>query len=112
MIGQLLSRSDAGYRRWLASITDDVVADGVLVFCRDSLLERNATYGIGDWLTGCLMIGQEAIGDSSSGATVAAVRCCGPTWAASARTTSMSSHPPSTCGRIPASPCHPTRSCR
>ncbi|MEV0457981.1 hypothetical protein [Catellatospora methionotrophica] len=59
MIEQLLSRSDAAYRRWLASITDDVVADGVLVFCRDSLLERNATYRIGEWLTGCLMIGQE-----------------------------------------------------
>jgi hypothetical protein len=29
------------------------------MFCRESLLERHTTYGIGEWLAGCLMIGQE-----------------------------------------------------
>jgi hypothetical protein len=59
MVEQLLSRTDAVYQRWLASITDDVVADGVVMFCLESLLERHTTYGIGEWLTGYLMIGQE-----------------------------------------------------
>jgi hypothetical protein len=59
MIEQLLSRTDAAYQRWLASIADDVVAGTVVVFCRESLLERHTTYGIGEWLPGCLMIGQE-----------------------------------------------------
>lgn len=59
MVEQLISRTDATYRRWLASVTDDVVADGVVVYCRESVLERNATYGVGEWLTGYLMIGQE-----------------------------------------------------
>ncbi|WP_433307933.1 hypothetical protein ACQP0U_16420 [Micromonospora sp. CA-269861] len=59
MIERLVSGTDAAYQRWLASVTDDVVADGVVVCCRESLLERNTTYGIGEWLTGYLMIGQE-----------------------------------------------------
>ncbi|MEW1586064.1 hypothetical protein AB0283_11510 [Micromonospora vinacea] len=59
MVEQLVSRTDAAYQRWLASIADDVVADGVVMYCLDSLLERNTTYGIGEWLPGYLMIGQE-----------------------------------------------------
>ncbi|MEU8153645.1 hypothetical protein AB0B94_08285 [Micromonospora sp. NPDC048986] len=59
MVEQLISRTDASYQRWLASVTDDVVADGVVMYCLASLLERNTTYGIGEWLTGHLMIGQE-----------------------------------------------------
>ena len=59
MVEQLLSRADAVYRRWLASITDDVVAGGVVMFCLESVLERHTTYGIGEWLPGYLMIGQE-----------------------------------------------------
>ncbi|GAA2394201.1 hypothetical protein [Dactylosporangium salmoneum] len=59
MVEQLISRTDAAYQRWLASVTDDVVADGVVMYCLESLLERNTTYGIGEWLTGYLMIGQE-----------------------------------------------------
>ncbi|MFC6022214.1 hypothetical protein ACFP2T_39410 [Plantactinospora solaniradicis] len=59
MVEQLISRTDAAYQRWLASVTDDVVADGVVMYCLESLLERNTTYGIGKWLTGYLMIGQE-----------------------------------------------------
>jgi hypothetical protein len=59
MVEQLLSRTDAVYQRWLASITDEFVADGVVMFCLESLLERHTTYGIGEWLTGYLMIGQE-----------------------------------------------------
>ncbi|MGA4731753.1 hypothetical protein ACPB67_30400 [Micromonospora taraxaci] len=59
MVEQLVSRTDAAYRRWLASVTDDVAADGVVVYCRESLPERNTTYAIGEWLTGYLMIGQE-----------------------------------------------------
>ncbi len=58
-VEQLVSRTDAAYQRWLASVTDDVVTDHVLMYCRESLLERNTTYGIGEWLTGFLMIGQE-----------------------------------------------------
>ncbi|SDZ67144.1 hypothetical protein SAMN05421684_8360 [Asanoa ishikariensis] len=60
MVEQLISRTDAAYQRWLASVTDDVVADGVVVYCLESLLERNTTYGIGQWLTRYLMIGQES----------------------------------------------------
>ncbi|MFF3405254.1 hypothetical protein ACFYW8_03370 [Streptomyces sp. NPDC002742] len=56
---QLISRTDAAYQRWLASVTDDVVAGGVVMYCLESLLERNTTYGIDEWLTGYLMIGQE-----------------------------------------------------
>ncbi|MEU7775965.1 hypothetical protein AB0C44_32005 [Micromonospora taraxaci] len=59
MVEQLISRTDATYQRWLASVTDDVVADGVVVYCRESVLERNTTYEVGEWLTGYLMIGQE-----------------------------------------------------
>ncbi|WP_329303829.1 hypothetical protein OG410_41075 [Streptomyces sp. NBC_00659] len=59
MVEQLISRTDAAYQRWLASVTDDAVADGVVMYCLESLLERNTTYGIGEWLTGYLMIGQE-----------------------------------------------------
>jgi hypothetical protein len=59
MVEQLLPRTDAVYRRWLASVTADVLADGVVVFCLESVLERHTTYGIGEWLPGCLMIGQE-----------------------------------------------------
>ncbi|MEW2427857.1 hypothetical protein AB0877_07580 [Micromonospora sp. NPDC047644] len=40
-------------------MTDDVVAGGVVVYRGGSLPERNATYGIGEWLTGYLLIGQE-----------------------------------------------------
>lgn len=59
-VEQLISRTDAAYQRWLASVTDDVdVAEGVVMYCLESLLERNTTYGIGEWLTGYLMIGQE-----------------------------------------------------
>ncbi|MET8203322.1 hypothetical protein [Micromonospora taraxaci] len=54
-----VTRTDATYQRWLASVIDDVVADGVVVYCRESVLERNTTYGVGEWLTGHLMIGQE-----------------------------------------------------
>ncbi|MEU7826709.1 hypothetical protein [Catellatospora sp. NPDC049133] len=61
MIEQLVSRADAAYQRWLAEVTDDFAADatGLSVFCRESLLERNTTYEVGEWLAGCLMIGQE-----------------------------------------------------
>ncbi|GGN43708.1 hypothetical protein FHR83_008076 [Actinoplanes campanulatus] len=59
MVEQLVSRTDAAYQRWLASVTDDVEADGVYVYCRESLPERNTTYEIGEWLTGYLMIGQD-----------------------------------------------------
>lgn len=59
MVEQLVSRADAAYQRWLASITEDVVADHVVMFCRESLPERNTTYEIGEWLTGYLMIGQD-----------------------------------------------------
>ncbi|GAA4581861.1 hypothetical protein GCM10023176_62750 [Micromonospora coerulea] len=60
MVEQLVSRTDAAYQRWLAAVTDDVAAAaGVVVYCRESLLERNTTYGIGEWLAGYLMIGQE-----------------------------------------------------
>ncbi|MDG4786035.1 hypothetical protein O7626_08870 [Micromonospora sp. WMMD1102] len=59
MVEQLVSRMDAAYQRWLSSVTADVVADGVVVYCLGSLLERNTTYGIGNWLPGYLMIGQE-----------------------------------------------------
>jgi hypothetical protein len=59
MVEQLISRTDAAYQRWLASVTDDVEAGGVYVYCRESLPERNTTYGIGEWLPGYLMIGQD-----------------------------------------------------
>lgn len=59
MVEQLVFRTDVAYRRWLAAATDDVVADGVVVYCRESLSERNTAYGIGEWLAGYLMIGQE-----------------------------------------------------
>lgn len=59
-IEQLVSRTDAAYQRWLATVTEDVAATaGVVVYCRESLLERNATFGVGEWLAGYLMIGQE-----------------------------------------------------
>jgi hypothetical protein len=51
IVERLVSRTDAVYRRWSASIVDDVIADGVIVFCLESLLERHTTYGIGEWLT-------------------------------------------------------------
>ncbi|GIF73306.1 hypothetical protein [Asanoa siamensis] len=53
---QLISRTDGAYQRWLAS---DVVTEGVVMYGRESLLERNTTYDIGRWLPGYLMIGQE-----------------------------------------------------
>ncbi|WP_433200295.1 hypothetical protein ACQP00_28500 [Dactylosporangium sp. CS-047395] len=56
---ELLARTDAGYRRWLASITDDVHGETVTVYCLDALPERHTTYGIGEWLPGYLMIGQD-----------------------------------------------------
>ncbi|GAA1404143.1 hypothetical protein [Catellatospora coxensis] len=59
MVEQLIPRTDVAYQRWLASVTDDVVADAVVMYCLESLPERNTTYGIGEWLTGYLMIGQE-----------------------------------------------------
>ncbi|WP_433537830.1 hypothetical protein ACQPZK_08980 [Micromonospora sp. CA-249363] len=59
MVEQLVSRADAAYQRWLASVTGDVVAGPVLIYGRESLRERNTTYGIGEWLAGYLMIGQE-----------------------------------------------------
>ena len=60
MIEQLVSRTDAAYQRWLAVTPDDVAADaGLLVFCRESLPERNTTYEVGEWLAGHLMIAQE-----------------------------------------------------
>ncbi len=60
MIERLVSRTDAAYRRWLAAVTDDVAAAaGVVVYCRESLPERNAAHGVGEWLAGYLMIGQE-----------------------------------------------------
>ncbi|GAA3216973.1 hypothetical protein ACFO1B_15755 [Dactylosporangium siamense] len=59
LVEHVISRTDAAYQRWLASVTDDVVAGGVVVYCLESLPERNTTYEIGEWLTGYLMIGQE-----------------------------------------------------
>ena len=60
MIEQLVSRTDAAYQRWLVAVTDDAAtAAGLAVFCRESLLERNTTYEVGEWLAGYLMIGQE-----------------------------------------------------
>ncbi|BBH68267.1 hypothetical protein ACTI_49520 [Actinoplanes sp. OR16] len=61
MIEQLVSRTDAAYQRWLAEVTGDVAAGatGLSVFCRESLLERNTTYAVSEWLAGYLMIGQE-----------------------------------------------------
>lgn len=59
MFEQLLSRTDAVYQRWLASINDDVLAGAVAVYCLESLPERHTTYGIGEWLPGYIMIGQE-----------------------------------------------------
>jgi hypothetical protein len=59
MVEQLVSRTDPVYQRWLAAVTDDVVAAGVVVFRRESLLERNTAYRIDEWLAGYLMIGQE-----------------------------------------------------
>ena len=60
MIEQLVSRTDAAYQRWSAAATEDVAAAaGVVVFCRESRLERNTAYGIGEWLAGYLMIAQE-----------------------------------------------------
>lgn len=58
---QLAIRTDIAYQRWLASTDDDVLSDDtiVIMFCRDSLRERNATYGIAHWLPDHLMIGQE-----------------------------------------------------
>ncbi|PRX15907.1 hypothetical protein [Actinoplanes italicus] len=59
MVEQLISRTDAAYQRWLASVIDDVDADVLMMYCRESLPERNTTYGIGEWLPGYLMVGQE-----------------------------------------------------
>ncbi len=59
MVEQLISRTDAAYQRWLASLADDVDADSVVMYCRESLQERNTTYEIGEWLKGYLMIGQD-----------------------------------------------------
>ncbi|GAA4965051.1 hypothetical protein GCM10025331_66570 [Actinoplanes utahensis] len=62
MIERLVSRTDAAYQRWSAVVDDDVDATadgGLLVFCRESLLERNTTYEVGEWLPGHLMIAQE-----------------------------------------------------
>ncbi|MEU8419715.1 hypothetical protein AB0C15_02410 [Micromonospora sp. NPDC048835] len=59
MVEQLTARADAAYQGWLTSVTDDVVADSVVVYCRTSLPERNTTYEIGEWLAGYLMIGQD-----------------------------------------------------
>lgn len=56
----MIDRTEAAYQRWLDVVTEDVAADaGLIVFCRESLLERNTTYEIGEWLAGYLMIGQE-----------------------------------------------------
>ncbi|MFI6240225.1 hypothetical protein ACIBEF_10140 [Micromonospora sp. NPDC050795] len=59
MVERLISRTDAAYQRWLACVADDVVAGGVVIYCLESLVERNATYRVGEWLTGYLLIGQE-----------------------------------------------------
>ncbi len=60
MVEQLVARTDPAYQRWLDAATDDVVtAAGVVVYRRESLPERNTTYGVGEWLAGYLMIGQE-----------------------------------------------------
>lgn len=60
MIEQLVARTDPAYQRWLGEATDDVVtAAGVVVYRRESLPERNTTYGVGEWLAGYLMIGQD-----------------------------------------------------
>jgi hypothetical protein len=61
LMEHLISRTDAGYRRWLADVTGDVATGttGLSVFCRESLPERNTAYEVGDWLAGHLMIGQE-----------------------------------------------------
>ncbi|MEV4415702.1 hypothetical protein [Catellatospora sp. NPDC049609] len=40
-------------------LRSDVAAAGVVLYCPDSLLERNTAYGVGEWLAGYLMIGQE-----------------------------------------------------
>ncbi|BEL05625.1 hypothetical protein Q0Z83_038160 [Actinoplanes sichuanensis] len=37
MVERLASRTDAAYRHWPASVGDDVVAEAVAVFCRESL---------------------------------------------------------------------------
>jgi hypothetical protein len=58
---QLVSRTDAAYRRWLTEATGDFAAEttGLSVFCRESLQERNTTYEVSEWLAGFLLIGQE-----------------------------------------------------
>ena len=47
-IEQLMARAEPAYRRWLDSITDDLIVDNgvVALHCRDTLPERNATYEI------------------------------------------------------------------
>ncbi|GAA2556245.1 hypothetical protein GCM10010435_28610 [Winogradskya consettensis] len=61
MVEQLVSRTDVAYQRWLAGVSGDVAADttGLSVFCWESVLERNTTYEVGEWLPGYLMIAQE-----------------------------------------------------
>lgn len=61
---ELVNQTDIAYRRWLDSIKDDVLADNnrVVLYWRDSLAERNATYDIARWLPGYLLIGDDSGG--------------------------------------------------
>lgn len=63
-IDRLLTHSDPAYQRWLAAIADDItVGDGsILLYGRESLPERNATYEVAEWLPTHLLIGDDGGG--------------------------------------------------
>lgn len=56
-VDRLLTHSDPAYQRWLAAIADDItVGDGsILLYGRESLPERNATYEVAEWLPAGIM---------------------------------------------------------
>ena len=76
-IEQLIAQAEPAYRRWLDSITDDVIVDNgvVALRCRDTLPERNATYELATYLPGYLMIGDDSGG---SGFVIACNGGAGP----------------------------------
>ena len=61
--GQLIALADPAYQNWLNTLDDDLtVSNGVLLYCHDTLPERNATFEVTDYAPGHLMIGDDGGG--------------------------------------------------
>lgn len=75
-VEQLIALTDPAYGRWLGSVGDDVgVGNGVLLYCRETLRERNATFEVADYAPGHLLIGDDSGG---SGFVIACAGVAGP----------------------------------